>query len=81
MADIMNYQIKQIGNSIRIYGDVVDSETQTHILATFGPNGLAFDAWWAGKSVEEKIMMIQLHLFPYILGDITEKNSLSNTRG
>lgn len=81
MADLMNFEVKQVGNAIRIYGDVVESGNQSQVIASFGPAGLSYDAWWADKSADEKCKLITEHFTQYMVDELLSTATLSGTRG
>lgn len=81
MPDIMNFEVKQVGNVIRIYGNVVDSETQTQQLATFGPNGQSYNAWWASLTPEKQLDFVREHAAPIMIDELLSSITLRTTRG
>jgi hypothetical protein len=81
MADIMNFEIKMVGGNIRIYGDVVDSETQTQTLATFGPNGQSYNAWWTALTPDEQLDFVREHAAPIMIDQLLATIRLRTTRG
>lgn len=64
MADLMNFSVQLVGGNVRVYGQVVDSSDQSLQLASFGPNGQAFDAWYATLTSEQRLKFVSQQAAP-----------------
>lgn len=64
MADLVNFSVQLVGGNVRVYGQVVDSSNQSTQLATFGPNGQAFDAWYSTLSNEQRLKFVSQQAAP-----------------
>ena len=69
MASLKNYSVSQQGQTVRVFGDVVDDTTGATI-ATFGQSGISFVTWFQALALYAQIEFIRDVASPYMVQNL-----------
>lgn len=70
MPDVLDYKVQSVGQQVRVYGKVVDSNDQSVQLATFGPQGINFVAWYQQLTVSAQEQFVRDVATPYMMANL-----------